>query len=398
MSTGFDHELKAAFETASDFVTAPPGLADRVRAGARQRRRRALAGTAAASAVLLAIAGTTYAATSQHRGTTAATQAGQSPQTLATVDYPVTQLAAGGRYLYVLGGQNSLLTAYDRDTGKLVRRVTLPSPASALAVGPGGLVWVSYSPDQGSGPAGIWLLTPDLGRHSADPGIVAPAIVAAGRTSAWVPGQGGLLRVHIPAPGQPGRATQQLESGSSLGPSARAPSGFPSDQLGRRVAVLVTTGSANDGHVVIAGSPGLRYGGTPDTHIGAMTSTGNALWVTMYALRDGDRVLDGPLVRLNSRLSPTTPAAVQSSPVLARTENVWSAGGTVWVTTDARGHSLTCFTAGGTTGPVTTLPVTGMVVALAASGSTVYVNALQPPYTYNTSSITSYPIPAACRT
>jgi len=348
--------------------------------------------------VLLAIAGTTYAATSQHRGTTAATRAGQSPQTLATVDYPVTQLAAGGRYLYVLGGQNSLLTAYDRDTGKLVRRVTLPSPASALAVGPGGLVWVSYSPDQGSGPAGIWLLTPDLGRHSADPGIVAPAIVAAGRTSAWVPGQGGLLRVHIPAPGQPGRATQQLESGSSLGPSARAPSGFPSDQLGRRVAVLVTTGSANDGHVVIAGSPGLRYGGTPDTHIGAMTSTGNALWVTMYALRDGDRVLDGPLVRLNSRLSPTTPAAVQSSPVLARTENVWSAGGTVWVTTDARGHSLTCFTAGGTTGPVTTLPVTGMVVALAASGSTVYVNALQPPYTYNTSSITSYPIPAACRT
>jgi hypothetical protein len=398
MSTGFDHELKAAFETASDFVTAPPGLADRVRAGARQRRRRALAGTAAASAVLLAIAGTTYAATSQHRGTTAATRAGQSPQTLATVDYPVTQLAAGGRYLYVLGGQNSLLTAYDRDTGKLVRRVTLPSPASALAVGPGGLVWVSYSPDQGSGPAGIWLLTPDLRRHSADPGIVAPAIVAAGRTSAWVPGQGGLLRVHIPAPGQPGRATQQLESGSSLGPSARAPSGFPSDQLGRRVAVLVTTGSANDGHVVIAGSPGLRYGGTPDTHIGAMTSTGNALWVTMYALRDGDRVLDGPLVRLNSRLSPTTPAAVQSSPVLARTENVWSAGGTVWVTTDARGHSLTCFTAGGTTGPVTTLPVTGMVVALAASGSTVYVNALQPPYTYNTSSITSYPIPAACRT
>lgn len=397
MNTEFDQELKAAFETASDFVAAPPGLADRVRAGARRRRRRALATTAAASAVLLAIAGTTYAAVSQHRGTTAVTQAGQSPQTLVTVDYPVTQLAAGGRYLYVLGGQNSLLTAYDRATGKLVRRVTLPSPASALVVGPGGLVWVSYSPDQGSGPAGIWLLTPDLGRHSADPGIVAPAIVAAGRTSAWVPGQGGLLRVHIPAPGQPGRATQQLEPGSTLGPSARAPWGSPSDQLGRRVAVLVTTGSANDGHVVIAGSPGLRYGGTPATHIGAMTSTGNALWVTIYALRDGDRAFDGPVVRLNSRLSPTTPAAVQSSPVLARTENVWSADGTVWVTTDARGHSLTCFTAGGTTGPVTTLPVTGMVVALAASGSTVYVNALPPPYTYNTSSITSYPIPAACR-
>jgi hypothetical protein len=397
MNTEFGQQLKAAFETASDFVAVPPGLADRVRAGARRRRRRALAATAAASAVLLAIAGTAYAATSQHRGATAVTQAGQRPQTLATVDYPVTQLAVGGRYLYVLGGLNSLLTAYDRGTGKLVRRVTLPSPASALVVGPAGLVWVSYSPDQGRGPAGIWLLTPDLGRHSADPGIVAPAIVAAGRTSAWVPGPGGLLRVHIPAPGQPGRASQQLEPGSSLGPGARVPSGFLSDQLGRRVAVLVTTGSVNDGHVVIAGSPALRYGGTPDTHIGAMTSTGNALWVTIYALRDGDQAIDGPLVRLNSALSPTTPAPVQSSPLLARTENVWSAGGTVWVTTDARGHSLTCFTAGDTTGPVTTLPVTGMVVALAASGSRVYVNALRPPYTYNTSSITSYPVPAACR-
>jgi hypothetical protein len=123
--------------------------------------------------VLLATAGTTYAAVSQHRGTTAVTQAGQSPQTLATVGYPVTQLAAGGRYLYVLGGQNSLLTAYDRDTGKPVRRVTLPSPASALVVGPGGLAWVSYSADQGSGPAGIWLLTPD--RHRASRPISSAA-------------------------------------------------------------------------------------------------------------------------------------------------------------------------------------------------------------------------------
>ena len=398
MSTGFDQELKAAFETASDFVMAPAALADRVRAGARRRRRRALAVTAAASAVLLAIAGTAYAAVSQDRGATAVTAAGRSPKTLATVAYPVTQLAVGGRYLYVLGGEDALLTAYDRDTGKLVRRVTLPSVASALAVGPGGLVWVSYSPDQGSGPAGIWLMTPDLRRRSADPGVVAPAIVVTGRTSARVPGQGGLLRVHIPAPGEPGRASQQLEPGTSLGPDARAPSGIPAEQLGGREAVLVTTGSATDGHVVIAGSPALRYGGTPDTRIADMTSTGNALWVTIYALRDGNWVVDGPLVRLNSRLSRAMPAAVQSSPLLARTESVWSAGDTVWVTTDAPGHSLTCFTAGGRTGLVTTLPVTGRVVALAASGPTVYVNALQPPYTWNTTSITSYPIPAACRT
>ena len=146
MNTEFDQQLKAVFETASDFVAAPAGLADRVRAGARRRRRRALAATAAASALLLAIAGTTYAGVSQHRGTTAVTQAGKSSQTLATVDYPVTQLAIGGRYLYVLGGQNSLLTAYVRHTGKLVREDhAAVAGVRALVVGPGGLVW-SASP------------------------------------------------------------------------------------------------------------------------------------------------------------------------------------------------------------------------------------------------------------
>jgi hypothetical protein len=398
MSTGFDQELKAAFEAASDFVQPPAGLADRVRAGVRRRRRRALAVTAAAAAVLLAVAGTSYAVTGQHRAPAAAPPAGRSPRIRVTVAYPVTQLAVGGRYLYVLAGENSLLTAYDRDTGKLIRRVTLPSPAAALAVGPRGLVWVSFAPDRGSGPAGIWLLTPDLRRHSADPGVAAPALVPAGRTAALVPGQGGLLRVRLPAPGQPGRATQQLEPASSLGPRAQASPGAAAAQLGSRTAVLVTTGSATDGHVVIAGSPGLRFGGTAGTHISAMAGTGNALWVTTYALQAGDRVLDGPLVRLSTRLAPSAPAAAASSPVLARTQSVWSAGGTVWVATDAPGPALACLTAGGTTGPVTALPVTGMVVALAASGRTVYVNALRPPYTYNTSAITSYPVPAACRT
>jgi hypothetical protein len=56
-----------------------------------------------------------------------------------------------------------------------------------------------------------------------------------------------------------------------------------------------------------------------------------------------------------------------------------------------------CFTAGTTPGPVTTLPVTGEVVALAATADTVYVNAHQPPGSYAPSPITGYPIPAACR-
>jgi hypothetical protein len=398
MSTGLDQELKAAFETASEFVEAPAGLAGRVRVGARRRRRRALAGMAAASALLLAIAGTAYAAISQHRGGGAVTQhPGRSSPTLATVGYSVTQLAVGGRYLYVLAGQNSLLTAYDRDTGQLVRRVTLPSDASALAVGPGGLVWVSFSPDQARGPAGIWLLTPDLRRHSADAGLVAPAIVPASRTSAWVPGRGGLLRVHLPAPGQPGRASQRPEPGSSLGSAPHTPPGASVDHLGPRMAVLVSSGGGFD-HIVIAGAPSLRFGGTPRTNISAMTGTANALWVTTFAQHDGESSGQGPLVRLNSRLRPTTPASVLSNPVLARAEGVWSAGDTVWVATGVRGHSLVCFAAGHQLGPVATLPVAGAVMALAATARTVYVNALQPPGSDAPSPITGYPVPAACRT
>jgi hypothetical protein len=400
MRTGLDQELKAAFETASDFVEAGPGLADRVRARVRRRRRRVLAGTAAASAILLAIAGTTYAATGQHQDATAPAQRpGPSSRVLATVDYPVTQLAVSGRYLYVLAGQNAWLTAYDRATGKLIRRITLPSDASELAVGPGGLVWVGfYPPDQVSGPTGVWLLAPGLGRHSADPGLRAPTILPTGRDSAWVPAPGGLLRVRIPAPGQPGRASQQLEPGTGLGSVRGVPPGVSATPLGHRVAVLVSISSTDNDHLVIAGAPGLRFGGSTETYIDGMTGTGNALWVATFTQRNGESSGQGPLVRLNAQLSPATPASVSSSPVLTRAESVWSAGDTVWVATGAPGHNLVCFTAGGKTGPVTTLPVTGEVAALAATASMVYVNVLEPPGSYAPSPITGYPVPAACRT
>jgi hypothetical protein len=401
MSTGFDQELKAAFQAASEFVQPHPRLADRARAGGRRRRRWALAAAAAASAVILAIAVTTYAAVAHHQDHAAlAKRSGGSPRVLLLAGAPVTQLAVSGRYLYALQAQNSLLTAYDLSTGKLIGPVRVPSEPSALAVGPGGLVWVAFSPDQGAGPAGIWLLTADLRLHSAAPGIRATTILPAGQTSALVPDQDGLLLVHLPVPGQSGRASQQLEPGSSLGPSQSTRPGPWSARLGGRgrVAVLVTGRNGSDGHLVVAGSPSLRFGGTWRTQISAMTGTGNSLWVTTYALRNGESSLQGPLVRLNTRLAPTTPASVRSSPVLSRSESVWSAGGTIWVGTGVRDHSLVCFTAGDKVGPVTTMPVTGEVVALAAAGDTVYVNAEQPPGSDAPSAVISYPIPAACRT
>jgi hypothetical protein len=399
MSTGLDEELRAAFEAASESVQPHPRLADRARAGGRRRRRRALTAAASASAVILAAAVTTYAAVAPHHDhAVLANRRGSSPRVLATVDYQVTQLTASGRYLYVLAGQNSMLTAYDRSSGKVIGSIRFPSEASALAVGPGGLVWVAFSPDQGSGPAGIWLLTADLRLHSAAAGVRADTILPASQTSALVPGQDGLLLVHMPAPGQSGRPSQQLEPGSSLGSNQSPPPGPWSARLGGRVAVFVTGRSYSDGHLVIAGSPSLRFGGTWRTQISAMTSTANSLWVTTFTLRNGEASLDGPLLRLNARLELTTPAAVRSSPVLGLSESVWSAGDTIWVATGARDHSLVCFTAGGKIGPVTTMPVAGEVMALAATAGTVYVNAEQPPGSYAPSAITGYPIPAACRT
>ncbi len=401
MITRVDRELEAAFEMASEFVWPDPELAERARAGARRRRRRTLAAAAAACAAVLVIAGTAYAGASHHHDT-GALSTGDSPRTVATVDYPVTQLAVSGQYLYLLAGQNSLLTAYDAATGKLIRQVHLPSDASALAIGPGGLVWLAFSPDQGGGPTGIWLLSPDLRLHSAYAALRANTILPTGRTSAWIADQYGLVGLRMPTPGQSGPAAARRQPGTSLGAPSGTKPGWWSGEIGGRIAVFVTSGSSNDGsgnggHLVLAGSPGLRFGGSWQTQISAVTSTGDSLWVTTYAQRNGEASLTGPLVRLNTRLADSTPASLRSSPVLARSEGVWSAGDTIWVATGVRGHSLVCFTAGRTIGPVMTLPVSGEVVALTATAGTVYVNALQPPGSYAPSPITAYRVPAACK-
>ena len=112
------------------------------------------------------------------------------------------------------------------------------------------------------------------------------------------------------------------------------------------------------------------------------------MWVSTFAQHGAEASLQGPLVRLNAGLTPTTPTPVRTSPVLARSEEVWSRGRTIWVATGVLKHSLVCFTAGSRIGPV---------VALAATSAHVYVNALQPPGSTAPSQIVSYPVPAACR-
>jgi hypothetical protein len=398
MNAGIDEELRPALAAASDFVQPPGTLADRVRVAVRaRRRRRAFVATAAACAVVLAATGLTYVAAGRRHPPTSS-QHGNKARIRLPFSYQVSRLAVGGLYLYVLPGLSDELVAYDRATGKLVRKVTLPSSPDELTVGPGGLVWVSFTGNSDGSPYGIWVLSPDLRLHSAITDVTPSAIVPVSRTVAWVTDQYGLYRLSMPAPGTTGPATDVLEPGTSIGPPLNTAPG-PGVLVSGHVVVEVTNGYGYHGHLVIAGQPSVTYGGGQSV-VQGVTRVGGSLW----AISGGDALnYGGALVRLDSDLRPTTPASVGRSRVLSQVAAVWSHGDTVWVALGPQGweggRSLACFRAGPGIGPVTTLPVTGQVVALAAATDTVYVSAAPPGEGgggYG-DGMTSYRVPAACR-
>ena len=404
MTSELDQELRTAFSEASDFVQPPPYLGDRVRHAARRRRRRVAAAVASATAAVVIAAGGGFLATHDwHRagkhGPPAATVHGY------TIAFPdgetARQLAISGAYLYALigppDGEGVTLAAYDRGTGRLVHEVSVPGAGgSALAIGPGGLVWLSFVASTSAGPSGTWLLSPDLRVHSgAGGGGGAYVLLPVSRTAALIPDQNGLILVRLPLPGRPGQATERLEPGSSLGQALNTAPGVSAAVLDGRIVVQVTNGSGFDSHLVVAGHPHITFGGRAANQVGSTAQIGDSVWVATYEVHGQYATDFGQLVRLNGNLDPTTPESVLDSPVLARTQQVWGSAGTVWAATLASGHALVCFAADGRTGPVTTLPVRGTVTALAASGNTVYVTST--PRDAASGTVTSYPLPAACR-
>ncbi len=400
MSAGIEQELKAAFETASEFVQPPAGLAESVRRATRRHRRRMAVAVSAATAVVLVAAGGSYLLTAHRRSSPVASH--DRPRQLLTLPpyYQVQQLAVAGPYLYVLavedGEPGSTLSAYDRATGRLIHRVSIPAAPPAFALGPGGLVWLSFYPDQNGGPAGTWLLSPDLRLRSSDPNVAESPIVPVSQTMAFAVTQDGLITVRMPAPGQPGRASQHPDRGTSIGPGRNTAPGVWAGLLDGRVVAQVTDGYGFHSHLVIAGQPGRTFGGAQQRQAGSVAITGSSLWVELFAVKDNYAAQSGPLVRLDTRLRPTTPAAIQRSSVFARTENVWSSGDTVWVATAARGHALVCFASGTQPGPIITVRARGSVAALAATADTVYVTTT-PQSSYNNFTVMSYPVPDACR-
>jgi hypothetical protein len=399
VSMSIDIELRAAFQAASEFVQPGSGLADNVRRAARRQRRKLAAAIAATTAFLLVavlgvLAGLRQAAPELNQHHSA--KSGSIYLKALPADYQVQQLAVSGSYLYVLTHGPDTLSAYDRATGKLVQVVTVPALPTALAVGPGGRVWLASTPSGGNA-GGVWLLSPDLRLRSADGGVQTYIVLPLSPATAFVPSQYGLVTVRMPAPGLPGRASERLVPGTSLGPSMNTSPDAWAGVLEGRVVVQATNGHGFSSHVVVAGRPSLRFGGSLRQQIGGVTSTGSALWAATYALGNGSASSSGPLVRLDGQLRATTPESVRTSPVLAKAENVWSYGDTVWVATAARKHSLVCFvSAGSRMGPVVTLQVSGQVVALAASKATVYVSTDRS-QTNGPWAVSSYPVPAGCR-
>jgi hypothetical protein len=391
MSAKLDDELRAAFEVASEFIEPPDGLADKARRARRtwrHRRRDAVA----ACAVVIATAGAVYALAGHYNSTPVPEPPG--PRVVVQTLYPVSEAAVSGQYLYLASSQRSLVVAYSRFTGELVRRFRVHGSPTWLAIGPGRLVWVGIVGDRR--PNLMTLLSPDLRRH-ATAGSPGPGpLVPTSRQTALTAAPYGVVEVHMLAPGQPGVASLRQERDSRLGAGLTTAPGNWAGLLDGRVAVQVTNGYGYGSHLVIAGEPGVTFGGDPQQQVGAVAKAGDSLWVQTFAINNSRVALSGPLVRLDGQLRATTPASILSNPVLARSKNVWSAGSAVWVFTGAPGHALVCFATRSAAGPVITVRASGTVAAVVATPGTVYVTTLTG-VARGRSVVTSYPIPAGCQ-
>jgi hypothetical protein len=397
MSTDIESDLRAAFEQASEALTPRPDLTGLVRRAARRRRRRLAVAALLAATV---VAGGGYAAVTWgpagHRPGPGAPNhhGGRWARQLVTISLPpgagAEELAAAGRFLYVAasngGDRPYTLAAYDRVTGRLVRRVGVPAEPSALRAGPGGSVWLAFYANQNGGPSGIWLLNADLSRRSDWNRSAVADFLPTGPRTALLPTQYGLTELRMPPPGTPGRAVVSADR------AGKVDGRFAISRLaaaGGTVAALVTNGYGLGAHLVIAGEPTVSYGGGASALIGSVAAEDGGFWASITAQR---APYTGPLIRLSPGLRVRTPSAVGGDRVLRRVANVWSAGHTVWVSSSAPGHPLVCFAYRGTAGPLRTVPVPGQPVLLAAAGRAVYVS-----LGIGDPRLRGYAVPAACR-
>jgi hypothetical protein len=396
MSSDIESDLRATFEQASEALTPRQDLAGLVRRAVGRRRRR-LAVAAAVAAVIAAggsYAAVTWGPASGRPGPEAPDHhGGHRARQLVSISLPpgagAEELAVAGPYLYVAasngGNRPYTLAAYDRVTGRLVRRLGVPAEPSALRPGPGGSIWLAFYANQNGGPSGIWLLNADLSRRSDWNRMAVTDVLPTGPRTALLPTQYGLTELRMPPPGAPGRAIVSAD------PAGKVDGRFAISRLaaaGGTVTALVTDGYGLGAHLVIAGQPTVSYGGASAV-IGSVAAEDGGFWAAISAQ---SAPYTGPLIRLGQGLRVSTPPAVGGDPVLRLAANVWSAGNTVWVSSSARGHPLVCFAYRGSAGPVRTVRVPGQPVLLAATARALYVS-----LGIGDRRLRGYAVPAACR-
>jgi hypothetical protein len=391
VSTDLEADLRSAFEAASQSVIPHADLANRVRRGARRRRRVAAGVTLA----VVALAGASYVGAATSRSSGPGTHHGPAPFVVRlTAGQDVESLAASGPYLYVGTSHSALppytLSAYARASGQLIRRVSVPAVPTSLIAGPTRSVWLTFTPTEGGGPCGTWLLTADLARRSYAQLLCNYALLpTSADTAMTVVGTNGHLgTVVMPPPGQPGRP--HVTRTAYVGKYAVASLA----QVGNHVAAQVTNDSGRP-HVVISGERGVSYG-SPGQWVEYMAAQGDSLWVVTYS---GLAASSGPLVRLTARLRPNTPRALEADPILRRSVQVWTHKTTVWVATASTAHRLVCFAGHNRTGRLATIPVPGPPVALAATDRIVYVaigSGMTGATGVRPAGVLAYRIPATC--
>ena len=303
----------------------------------------------------------------------------------------VDALAVGGSMLYVATDDYpaDALSAFSRASGQLVRRVGVPAAPGVLRVGPGGLVWLTFYPDQNGGVGGLWLLSPDLGQRSA---LSLRAVRSVGLSdvfpvgpSAALVAANGLMDVHMPVPGHFGQwAVHRV---SALPTDHGYDGAVEFARLAGRIAVLQNN---NTGHyrIVLAGLGRPAFESGSGVSINSMASDGTSLWITTGPLGAAPR--STAVIRLNDRLQVVTPRSISNNPALAFPEMVWATGNTVLVSTYVASKPLVCFRfQNGQAGPVTGIPARLPPGELALAGDTVYAA--------DAGEVVRYRLPAPCR-
>jgi hypothetical protein len=302
----------------------------------------------------------------------------------------VDALAVSGSLLYVATGDYpaATLSAFNRATGQLVHRISVPARPVALRPGPGGSVWLTFYPDQNGGGSGLWLLSADLGQRSslglrAASSLGLSDVLPVGPSTALVAAYR-LVDLHMPVPGHPGRgvfrqvAALPTDHGYAVVEFAR---------LAGRIAALQNN---NAGHyrIVLAGQRSPVFEPGSGVSINSMAGDGNSLWITTGPLGVGP--MSAAVILLNDRLQMVAQPSISKNVALAFPEMVWATGNTVVVSTYVASKPLVCFRFhNGQSGPVIAIPARLPPGDLAVTGDTVYAA--------DASGVVPYRLPAVCR-